>query len=119
MIKKLDIHSIHFEVDDNLRKYITKKINKLEKYIINEARDSLHVEVFMEEIKSQKDKKCQCEVVVHLPKEIIRIKEGTVNMYAAIDIVEEKLRIALLKYKDLHDPAKHDRDFLTKKEYEI
>jgi len=119
MIKKLDIHGIHFEVDDNLRKYLTKKINKLEKYVINEARDSLHVEVFMEEIKSQKDKQCQCEVVLHLPKEIIRIKEVTVNMFAAIDIVEEKLKVALLKYKDLHDPSRQDRPFLSREEYEL
>ncbi len=99
---KLDIHGVHVTVDESLKKYITKKINKLEKYVPMISRESFHVEVYLEEIKSREGKQCECEVVVYLPKEVIRIREGTMNMYAAVDIVEEKLNRALVRYKEIH-----------------
>lgn len=111
---KLDIRSVHFELDDNLRKYVTKKIDKLEKYISAEARSSMHVEIYLKESNAQRVKLCECEAVVHLPKEIIRIKDATVNMYAAVDIVEEKLKQALKRYKDLHDIGRKERHLLSR-----
>jgi len=119
MVHKLEIHGVHFEVDDNLKKYVTKKINKLEKYVMPEIRDSLHVEVFMDEVKTHGDKQCECEVVFHLPKDTLRVKEGTMNMYAAVDIVEEKLKQALKKYKDLHDMARKERRLLSRTRSEV
>lgn len=101
---KLDIHGVHTTVEEGLKKYITKKINKLEKYVSPQSRESLHVEIYIEENKTHGEKQCECEAVVHLPKEVIRIREGTINMYAAVDIVEEKLKQALLRYKETHDP---------------
>lgn len=102
MVHKLDIHGVHTTLDDGLKKYINKKINKLEKYVPPTFRQSLHVEVYIEESRTHGGKQCECEVVVHLPKEVIRIREGTVNTYAAVDIVEEKLKQALLRYKETH-----------------
>lgn len=119
MIEKLEIHGIHFTVDDNLKKYITKKVNKLEKYIIADAKESLRIEVFMEEVKTRNGKQCECEAVVHLPKEVIRIKDGTINMYAAIDIVEEKLRQALKRYKEQHNIGRRERHLLSRSNPEV
>ena len=99
---KLDIHGVHIKIDESLKKYISKKINKLEKYVPVMSRESLHVEVYLEESKGHDGKQCECEVVVYLPKEVIRIREGTINMYAAVDIVVEKLNRALVRYKETH-----------------
>lgn len=101
-MQNLDIHGVHVSLDDALKRYITKKINKLEKYVPSAFRESMHVEVYVEETKTHGAKQCECEVVAHLPKEIIRIREGTINMYAAVDIVEEKLKQSLLRYKEIH-----------------
>ncbi len=43
-----------------------------------------------------------CEVILHLPKEVITVSETTLNMYAAVDIVEMKLKHQITKYKELH-----------------
>ena len=110
---KLDIHGVHTELDDGLKKYITRKINKLEKYVPQKSRESLHMEVYVEEIKTHGGKQCECEVVAHLPKETVRVREGTVNMYAAFDIVEEKLKQALIRHKETHD-SKHQRHMLNR-----
>ena len=114
MVQKLDIHGVHTEVEEGLKKYITKKINKLEKYVSQRSRDSLHVEVFISENKTHGNKQCECEIIFHMPKEKIRVKEGTVNMYAAVDIAEEKLKQALVRYKDLHDNGRKQRHLLRR-----
>lgn len=119
MVEKMTINGVHYTVDDNLKKYITKKINRLEKYLIAEAKQSFRVEVFMEEVKTHSDKQCECEIVMHLPKEVFRVKDGTVNMYAAVDIVEEKLRQALKRYKDQHDVARKERHLLSRSSSEV
>lgn len=102
MISKLEINGVHMDLDAKLKSYITKKIGKLERYMPKQARESAHAEVFLKERKLKGKKECLCEVVMHLPQDTITIKEATVNMYAAVDIVEVKLKNQLKKYKDLH-----------------
>ena len=119
MVQKLDIHGVHTEIEDGLKKYITRKINKLEKYVAPKSRDSIHVEVYIEETRTHGDKQCECEVVFHLPKDNIRVREGTVNMYAAVDIVEEKLKQSLKRYKDLHDSGRKQRHLLSRSQQQV
>jgi len=33
MLKKFEIRGVHAVIDDNLRKYVTKKIGRLDKYM--------------------------------------------------------------------------------------
>jgi len=102
MIKKLDIDGVHMTVGNDLRKYVSKKIGQLDKYIPRHARESAHFEVKLKEGKTKGQNERTCEVVAHLPHEILTLKETTVNIYAAVDIVEEKLKTQLHKYKELH-----------------
>lgn len=110
MIQKIEINSVHAVLTDDLKKYITRKIAKLDRYMPLAARSSAHAEVFIKEQKSDGKKECICEVVLHVPGDTIRVAEGTVNMFAAVDIVEYTLRNRLKKYKDLHaSPKLHRR----------
>lgn len=107
---KLEITGVHYKVDKKLHTYITKKMDKLEKYIPKHARESAHAEVFLKEVKIKTKKENVCEVVLRLPKENITTKESTINMFAAVDIVETKLRNQLKKYKTQHgSPQFHHR----------
>lgn len=102
MINKLEIHGVHMHVDPKLFAYASKKIGKLDKYVSKHARESLHAEVMLKEEKVKNKKNNVCEVIFHLPGENITVKESTINMYAAVDIVEAKLKNLLKKYKDTH-----------------
>ena len=102
MIKKIEIAGIHTEVTDDLRKYIIKKISKLDQYMPKNARESAHVEIKLKEQKVKTRVECSCEVTLYLPKATISTKETTVNMFAAIDVVEEKLKNQIKKYKQKH-----------------
>ncbi|HSX36596.1 MAG TPA: ribosome-associated translation inhibitor RaiA [Patescibacteria group bacterium] len=109
MLQKFEIRGVHTKVDDNLHKYITKKIGRLDRYLSHHQQQSAHCEVILKEGKAKDKKQCTCEVIMHLPKENIMLKESTLNMYAAVDIVETKLKLQLKKYKDLHASGKFHR----------
>lgn len=102
MIQKLEISGVHTKVDDDLQKYIEKKLGRLDRYVSRHMRQSLHLEVKLKEGKSKDKNQCTCEAVVYLPQEVLKVQETTINMYAAVDIVEDKLRVQLKKYKALH-----------------
>lgn len=107
MISHIDISGIHYEVSDDLKKYITKKVGKLDRFVPRHARKSIHVEVKLSELKTKSDRN-QCEIILHLPDHQIVAKEATVNMFAAIDIAETKVKNQLKKYKATHGGDRQD-----------
>lgn len=100
MINKLEVAGINTEASTDIQKYVKRKIAKLDSYMPRHARKSAHAEVRLKESKSREKKQCTVEVLLYVPGEVISAKETTVNMYAAIDIVEEKLKAQLRKYKE-------------------
>lgn len=106
MVKKLEITGVHITVDADLEKYTRRKIGQLDRYASRKVRDSLHAEVRLKEGKAKDQKRCTCEVTLYLPHEVLNVSESAISMYAAIDIVETKLKIQLKKYKDRHGNPK-------------
>lgn len=102
MIQKLEIQGVKMDVDAKLQAYVKKKIGRLDRFVSRHARESMHVQVFLKEQKKKSKKDNICEVIIKLPKETIAVKEATINMYAAVDIIETKLKNLLKKYKETH-----------------
>lgn len=112
MVQKLEITGEHYTVDENLRKYITRKIGRIDKYLSKHSRESAHLEIRLKEHKASGKKECTANVTLHLPHGTINIKESTLNMYAAVDIVQAKLKHQIQRYKDMHGSGKlHRRVF--------
>ncbi len=114
MIQKFEINGVHTVVDDKLKAYVTKKIGGLDRYISKHSRESAHCEVHLKEGKTKNNNHCICEVTMRLPHQTIVIKESALNMYAAVDIVEAKLKQQLQKYKDLHGNGKTQRHIFAR-----
>ena len=53
-------------------------------------------------------------MTMHLPHETISVHETTINLYAAIDIVEAKLKHQLQKYKEQHQAGKRHRQLFAR-----
>ena len=104
---KIEISGVHYQVTDDIKKYIYKKIGKIDRLLPRAARPSAHAEVKLRQSKSKDKKQFTCEVVLYLPSDKITIHESTVNMFAAVDIVEAKLKNQLKKYKDKHTFGRH------------
>ncbi len=114
MLQKFEISGVHTAVNQALRKYATNKIGRLDKYLSRASRASAHAEVYLKEAKAKNKQHATCEVTMHLPHETISVAETTVNLYAAVDIVEEKLKQRLQKYKELHHGGKMHRKLFAR-----
>ncbi len=91
----------NFEIDDKLKAYVEDKIGGLEKYLPRQVRQSASCAIVLEDDPSgREDNRYLAEVVLTVQGTQLVSREGTVNMYAAVDIVEAKLRAQLAKYKD-------------------
>lgn len=110
MIKNIAIAGIQIDVSKDLEKYITKKIGKLDKHLRKNMRDAIRADVKLRETVSKKaGKKCTCEVILHVPGARLTATESTVNMFAAVDIVEAKLQNQLKKHKEKHSQSEDSR----------
>lgn len=114
MIEKIEINGIHTEVTDDIQKYVAKKIGKLDQYMPKSARPSAHAEVKLKEQKIKQRVQCTCEVILHVPNDTITVKETTLNLYAAIDVVEEKLKNQIKRYKQTHGRGALHRRILAR-----
>lgn len=97
---ELNISGVHFELDDKIKEYVEKKIGAMDKYVPRHERGASHGEVVLSEDEGKSKNRYTCDVTLYMPHETITAKESTVSIYAAVDIVEEKVKAQLLKHKD-------------------
>ena len=105
MIQKIEVSGVHLEIDDKISKYVNKKLGKLDKYLPKKSKLSAHLEVILKDDKKSVNH-ASCEAILYLPKSKIVVTEKTINIFAAIDIVEEKLKTQIRKYKEEHESLK-------------
>lgn len=101
MITSIKITGINkYSLDDTTKKYVMKKIGRLDRYLPRHARASVTAEVKLKEVNRDHGNKYEAEVILNLPEKNITAKDSTLNMLAAIDIVEAKVVAQLRKYKE-------------------
>lgn len=114
MLSRIDKSGINLELEGDIKKYIDKKIGRLDRYMPRHARKTAHAEVKLRETGNKAGDKYTCEVVLHLPGGQVTAKESTLNMFAAVDIVEAKLKNQLKKYKELHNSHRGRHGLLSR-----
>ncbi len=114
MIDSIDISSKRYDVDETTRKYVIKKIGRLDRYLPRHARKSATADVRLRQINGDHGNKYEAEVVFNIPDKRITVVDSTVNMLAAIDIIEAKLVTQLRKYKDANIPHVGSRGVLSR-----
>lgn len=92
---KLDIRGRNIEVTDALKDYTTKRLSKLDKYL-DETRTA---QVAMSLEGEKHKEKHKVEVTIPLNGLMLRAEVGAEDMYAAIDLVVEKLDKQIDKHK--------------------
>ena len=97
---KIEITGLHLELEDDIKKYVTKKMTKLEHYVPRQARDSARTLVTLKESHAKNKRQFTCEINLILPGEKITVAESTLNIFAAVDIAEQTLKNRLKKYKE-------------------
>ncbi|MEW4307895.1 ribosome hibernation-promoting factor, HPF/YfiA family [Rossellomorea marisflavi] len=89
-----NIRGENIEVTPAIREHVEKKISKLERYF-NETPDAnVHVN-----LKVYPDKNTKTEVTIPMPNLVLRAEERNTDMYAAIDLIVDKLERQIRKHK--------------------
>lgn len=100
MIESIVISGVKYTPDEKTKKYVLKKIARLDRFLPRHARKSVTAEVKLKEVNRNHGNKYEAEVILHVPDKQLTAKDSTVNILAAIDIVEAKLVSQLRRYKD-------------------
>jgi putative sigma-54 modulation protein len=106
MIDRLTITGVKLELDEVTKRYVTKKVARLDRYLPKHARKSASADVKLKKVNRDHGNKYEAEVILYVPEKTLTAKDSTVNILAAIDIVEAKLVNQLRKYKDTITPAR-------------
>jgi putative sigma-54 modulation protein len=99
MIASIKVTGIAYEVDDMTKKYIIKRIGRLDRYLPRHARKTASAEVKLSQVNHSHGNKYEAEVILSLPGSLVNAKDSTSNIIAAIDIVEAKIKTQLSGYK--------------------
>jgi len=102
MIQSIAISGVKYTPDERTKKYVIKKVGRLDRFLPKHARKSVTAEVKLKEVNRDHGNKYEAEIILNVPDKHLTAKDSTLNMYAAIDIVEHKLASQLKKYKDQH-----------------
>lgn len=110
MMSHIDMSGINVDLTDDFKKYVMRKVGRMDRFLPRRARQTAHAEVKVREANEAHGNKYECEVILHVPNDTITARESTLNMFAALDIVEQKLKNQLKRYKD----SQHPRGILTR-----
>jgi putative sigma-54 modulation protein len=99
MIASVDITGVKYTVNETTKRYVLKKVGRLDRYLPKHARQSATADVKLKQVNKDHGNKYEAEVIITVPDKKLTAKDSTVNMMAAIDIVEAKLVAQLRRYK--------------------
>jgi len=100
MITSIQVTGIAYEVDEPTRKYVIKKIGRLDRYLPRHARKTASAEVKLVQVDHDHGNKYEAEVILNIPGKTVTAKDSTGNILAAVDIVEAKIVAQLRDYKE-------------------
>jgi ribosomal subunit interface protein len=98
---KVEVTARNYEIDDKVRSYLDEKLTGLEKYLPRHMRDNSHAEaVLLDDPNGREDNRYVCDIVMNVDGQTLVSREGAINMFAAIDIVEAKLKAQTTRFKE-------------------
>ncbi|QOR66240.1 ribosome-associated translation inhibitor RaiA [Cytobacillus suaedae] len=89
-----NVRGENIEVTPALREYVEKKLGKLERYFDGTPNANVNVS-----LKYYNDKQSKIEVTIPMTQLVLRAEESHDDMYAAIDLVVDKLERQIRKHK--------------------
>ncbi|RSK28606.1 ribosome-associated translation inhibitor RaiA [Bacillus sp. HMF5848] len=89
-----NIRGENIDVTPAIREYVEKKISKLERYFDDTPSTEVNAN-----LKVYNDKQSKVEVTIPMPGLMLRAEESHTDMYAAIDLVSDKIERQIRKHK--------------------
>lgn len=100
MIEKIDITGNGFKVEDSFKKYVNKRIGKLDRYLPRGSKKDVVAKIIVSEIGKGKTEKYEISVAMDIPGgKVIAAHDECSNVFAGIDLVEAKITGQIRRYK--------------------
>ena len=100
MIDKIEITGNKYKVGDSFKKYATKRIGKLDRYLPRGSKKDVVAKIVVTEINKAHGNKYELSAAMEIPGgKVIAAKDESSNVYAGIDIIEAKLMGQIRRFK--------------------
>jgi putative sigma-54 modulation protein len=100
MIEKIDISGSNFKVEESFKKYVEKRIGKLDRYLPRQNRKDVVAKVVVTEVNRDHGNKYELSVSLNIPGgKVLAAKDEASNIFAGINIIEDKLTGQIRRYK--------------------
>ena len=100
MIEKIDISGSNFKVEESFKKYVEKRLGKLDRYLPRQNRKDVVAKVVVTEVNRDHGNKYELSVSLNIPGgKVLAAKDEASNIFAGIDIIEAKLTGQIRRYK--------------------
>lgn len=100
MIEKIEVTGNGYKVEEALRKYIQKKVGKLDRYLPKGSKKDVVVNVIVSEIGKNKGEKYEVSAAMEITGgKVIAAKDECSNVFAGVDLVDAKLTGQIRRYK--------------------
>lgn len=101
MIEKIDITGNNFKIEEGLKKYILKRLGKLDRYLPRGSKKDVVVKVIVTELASKgRGEKYEISAAMEIPGgKVIAAKDECSNIFAGVDLVEAKITGQIRRYK--------------------
>ena len=110
MIEKIEVTGNGFKVEDSFKKYIEKRLGKLDKYLPRGYKKDIIAKVIVAESGKNKGDKYEISVAMEIPGgKVIAAKDECSNVFAGVDLVEAKVTGQIRRYKLEMQPHRQKR----------
>ena len=110
MIEKIELNGNDYKVEEPLRKYVEKRIGKLDRYLPKGSKKDVVCKVVVSEIGKGKGDKYEISVAMELTGgKVIAAKDECSNVFAGVDLIEAKLMGQIRRYKLEVQPHRQKR----------
>ena len=100
MIENIEISGSNYKVEESFKKYVQKRIGKLDRHLPRENRKDLVAKVVVTEVNREHGNKYEISVSIDVPGgKVLAAKDEAINVYAGIDIIEAKLDGQIRRFK--------------------
>ena len=94
---QISITGKNLEITESLRKYVDKKIGRLDRYLPNSILEG-RVELSVESTRAAKDSQV-AQVTLRTKQTVLRAEESSADMFASIDAVFDKMQRQIDRFK--------------------
>ena len=100
----LKISGHHLELTPSLREYVQNKLERIKRHVDNVIDITVILAV---DSNTEKDKRQRAEINLHMRGKDLHVESEASDMYAAIDLLMDKLDRQVLKHKDKIQDHQH------------